>query len=240
MLILKVFWRILLWIPRLILRLIWQVLQALALTALLLLALYYLVTHYPSLNLLQPLEQGALQLGNLISRQIGAANPDLPQQLEELVTDHYQPTGSAKWPSNRASVYIETSEPQLVSAYQEALASWNATGVFQFELTEDRDQADIIAQDYSDANSQAAGLAESQYNALTNHFVRVSVRLNRHYLLNPDFGYDYDRIVHTAEHELGHAIGLDHTDEPSVMQPSGSHYGIQPADIEAVRQLYAP
>ncbi|MCF0240508.1 MAG: matrixin family metalloprotease, partial [Streptococcus gallolyticus] len=45
---------------------------------------------------------------------------------------------------------------------------------------------------------------------------------------------------YTAEHELGHAIGLDHDDdEQSVMQSSGSYYGIQDVDIQKVQELYA-
>ena len=47
-----------------------------------------------------------------------------------------------------------------------------------------------------------------------------------------------DRILHTAEHELGHAIGLEHTNEVSVMQPAGSYYGIQAQDVKAVQELY--
>ena len=44
--------------------------------------------------------------------------------------------------------------------------------------------------------------------------------------------------MNTAEHELGHAIGLDHNGGESVMQPAGSFYSIQDSDVEAVRQLY--
>ena len=58
-------------------------------------------------------------------------------------------------------------------------------------------------------------------------------------LLENDYGYTHNRIVYTAEHELGHAIGLDHDDdEESVMQSSGSYYGIQSVDIEKVNEIY--
>ncbi|EHC03815.1 peptidase M10A and M12B matrixin and adamalysin [Streptococcus suis R61] len=44
----------------------------------------------------------------------------------------------------------------------------------------------------------------------------------------------------TAEHELGHAIGLDHEDsQTSVMESAGSNHGIQQADIDAVLALYS-
>ena len=156
-----------------------------------------------------------------------------------MSTDDFTHYSGARWSSNSANVYIETTDETLVSAYEEAINAWNATGAFTFNLVEDESSADIVATEYSDVSSKAAGLAETETNALTNQITHVDVKLNTYYLLENDYGYTHNRIVYTAEHELGHAIGLDHDDdEESVMQSSGSYYGIQSVDIEKVNEIY--
>ena len=41
----------------------------------------------------------------------------------------------------------------LGSLHKEAITNWNNTGAFIFTLTDDASTADIVATDYSDANS---------------------------------------------------------------------------------------
>ena len=159
--------------------------------------------------------------------------------IKHLTTDTVNTADHGRWESNTATIYIETQNPTFVAAYQTAIANWNATGAFTFVVTTDPSQADIIATEMNDGNRQAAGEANSTTNLLTNYYSSVTVRLNSYYLLNEQYGYDMDRIVHTAEHELGHTIGLDHKDnQTSVMESAGSNHGIQQADIDAVVQLY--
>ena len=154
-------------------------------------------------------------------------------------TDHHQSSG-AKWAKPSANIYIDPQmDETFQAAYVRAIENWNQTGAFRFELVSDSNEADIVATEMNDGLTSVAGEAESQTNLLTGQFLSVTVRLNHYYLSNPNYGYTYDRILHTAEHELGHAIGLEHTNEVSVMQPAGSYYGIQPDDIAAVQELYA-
>lgn len=160
--------------------------------------------------------------------------------IKHLTTDTVNTADHGRWETNTATVYIETQNPTFVAAYETAIANWNATGAFTLVLTTDLNQADIIATEMNDGNTQAAGEANSTTNLLTNYYSSVTVRLNSYYLLNEEYGYDMDRIIHTAEHELGHAIGLDHDDsQASVMESAGSNHGIQQTDIDAVVALYS-
>ena len=161
-----------------------------------------------------------------------------PSAQEGLTTDGHTSTG-ARWDQATARVYLDPEmDDTFIRAYEEALESWNQTGAYTFQLVTSEEEANILLTEMDDSTVSAAGEAESQTNVLTNRFKRVTVRLNRYYLLNKQYNYSHQRIVNTAEHELGHAIGLDHTEEESVMQAAGSFYSIQERDIEAVRQLY--
>ena len=218
---------------------IWRLVYSLALTALFLVGILYVISPSKS-SFSTTLQQDVSQIYRYVSGQdsqlgVGQNVKDLTKQLSD---NHVHQASGVRWDTASATVYIDTQDETFRSAYQEAIRAWNQTGAFTFQIVNDKNQANIVATEMNDGTVSAAGEAESQTNLLTKRFTNVTVRLNRYYLLNIQYGYSYERIVNTAEHELGHAIGLEHNEEKSVMQSSGSFYGIQAVDVQAVKELY--
>ena len=220
-------------------RLLWRLVYTVALTALFLVGILYIMSPSKS-NFSTTLQQDVSQIYRYVSGQdsqlgLGQNVKDLTKQLSD---NHVYQTSGARWDKASATVYIDAQDETFRSAYQEAIRTWNQTGAFIFQIVNDKNQANIVATEMNDGTVSATGEAESQTNLLTKRFTNVTVRLNRYYLLNSQYGYSYERIVNTAEHELGHAIGLEHNEEKSVMQSAGSFYDIQAVDVQAVKELY--
>ncbi|KAA0963352.1 matrixin family metalloprotease [Streptococcus cristatus] len=225
---------------RLIWRLIWGLVWSVALSFLVLVGVFYFTTSTETgtVGLSQAVKTAVTQVDQFLTKQGLSTGFQTSEGIQpHQLTDEHKGTG-ARWEKASATVYIDTTNETLRSAYQEAINSWNQTGAFTFQVINDKEEADIVATEMNDGSVSAAGEAESKTNLLTNRFTHVTVRLNSYYLLDRRYGYSHERIVNTAAHELGHAIGLDHNEEESVMQSAGSFYSIQPADIQAVKDLY--
>ena len=225
---------------RLVWRLIWGFIWSVALSFLVLVGVFYFTTSTETgaEGLSQALRTTVIQVDQFLTHQGLSTGLQTREGIQpHQLTDEHTGTG-ARWGQASATVYIDTANETFRSAYQEAIDSWNQTGAFTFQIINDKDKADIVATEMNDGNISAAGEAESQTNLLTKRFTHVTVRLNSYYLLDSRYAYSHERIVNTAAHELGHAIGLDHNEEESVMQSAGSFYSIQPTDIQAVKDLY--
>lgn len=225
---------------RLIWRLIWGLIWSVALSFLVLVGVFYFTTSTETgtEGLSQALRTTVTQVDQFLTHQGLSTGFQTSEGIQpHQLTDEHATTG-ARWDQPSATIYIDTANETFRSAYQEAIDAWNQTGAFTFQIINDKDKADIVATEMNNGNVSAAGEAESQTNLLTKRFTHVTVRLNSYYLLDKRYGYSHERIVNTAAHELGHAIGLDHNEEESVMQSAGSFYSIQPIDIQAVKDLY--
>ena len=160
-----------------------------------------------------------------------------PEKFNQLNNDEPQEKGHT-FQKPEATVYIDLKNPTLYNDAINGLKSWNNTGAFTFKTTNNKKDAQIIIKSMDRSNTNAAGLTNTEYNSLTGYLIHATVQLNSYYLLNPAYNYSNDRIINTVEHELGHAIGLDHQNGISVMYPQGSFYTIQPTDVENVKKIY--
>ncbi|MBP2622979.1 matrixin family metalloprotease [Streptococcus oricebi] len=223
-------------------RVIWRLLGLTLLVLLLFIAFIYFSNPTPNreASVSQALQGLVARLDQFFDSQ--GLHTDLTKNVQgltdQLSDEHSKMESGVRWEYPSATIYIDTQNPTFQAAYQTAIEAWNQTGAFSFQIVHDKATANIIAGEMNDGSVTAAGEAESQTNLLTKRFSHVVVRLNSYYLMDPQYGYSYERIVNTAEHELGHAIGLEHNENESVMQAAGSYYSIQESDIQAVRSLY--
>ncbi|WEV39649.1 matrixin family metalloprotease [Lactobacillus sp. ESL0681] len=142
------------------------------------------------------------------------------------------------WKKPTATVYLDLNDdPELVDASNEAIKAWNDTNAFTFKKSKQK-KSQITIEPMFDSETDAAGQTQVTYNPKNKLIAKAKIQLNTFYLYNLIYGYTHQRIVNTVEHELGHAIGLDHNQGKSVMYPSGSLYDIQPIDIKNVNKIY--
>lgn len=225
---------------RLIGRVVWGLAWSFVLSFMVIVGIFYFTTSTKpgTEGLTQAVQTAVGRVDQFLNHQgISTRLHSSEETQTDQLTDEHATTG-ARWDQPSATIYIDTNNETFRSAYKEAIDSWNQTGAFTFQIINDKDKADIVATEMNDGNVSAAGEAESKTNLLTKRFTHVTVRLNSYYLLDSRYAYSHERIVNTAAHELGHAIGLDHNEEESVMQSAGSFYSIQPTDIQAVKDLY--
>lgn len=184
----------------------------------------------------QGVDTAILHTQQQVSRLLGERPISKQQTASRAEEDNALTDG--RWPENSTTIYIDLSNPTLRAATTKAIDQWNQTRAFTFRPVQNKTDANIVVTAVDRQQNGAAGLTNTKTDATTGYLLHADVQLNAGYLLNANYGYSPQRIVNTAEHELGHVIGLQHTNATSVMQPAGSFYPIQPTDVEAVKRLY--
>lgn len=141
------------------------------------------------------------------------------------------------WVDGNFKVNINYSglNPEQEARYQQlitsALSDWNSCKNINMQLTDDVSEAQIrIYFEYSPDNYWA-GLTED-----CGYILSLPVTLNTYYLNC----YSDNMTKATIEHELGHAMGLDHSlGSHSVMYPITNNVTVTGADIAKLDSLFA-
>ena len=148
----KKLFRVIFYIPKLLLQFIWNLIWAIFKLALVLALIGYGLVYYAnnsSSTLATNINQAFHQVELGFS---GTSTSDVEKVVSNLsTTDTIPESNGARWAQNTASIYIQSTDETLVAAYKEAITNWNNTGAFIFTLTDDASTADIVATDYSDA-----------------------------------------------------------------------------------------
>ena len=116
----KNLFRIIFFIPRLIISIIWNFFWAIFRTIVIIGIVCFGLLYYAN-NSSSQLANTISTIANNVTSYFSANSDDIANSLKDLSTDDFTYYSGARWSSNSANVYIETTNETLIEAYEEAI-----------------------------------------------------------------------------------------------------------------------
>ena len=163
-------------------------------------------------------------------------------------TESITPASNYRFNSKESTYVIDKQSKYYKTVWKKAISAWNKVGfswkksssskIHLMSLTMKQDKRKVDNKSDRMTKNIAGTCIIWSYKG-TDIIAKADVKLNKDTLKKNH--YTQKERINVAEHELGHALGLNHNlkNSKSVMNPANRYYSIKKPDIKGMNKIYS-